>query len=237
LPVAQQHRCSGRTRGLSEIGRGEDDRCKYRRRQGKPDGAGTARISTDPAEEQNVPDRWTSIRREEKADMYRFVLGLVFCLGGCAVPEVEADELARGRCLQVGDEVVCPGDLPAEDLRVSASISERMRATCRQLLDRSGVDRISTCPIGPSDVGDFRLPGKARCLRDSYVFTALAYCWRSECLQNKGVTEADYQAGRSRLSPDWEAQAASNMLEAAGRLCRVSTSETACTSSDIVSCP
>ena len=68
--------------------------------------------------------------------------------------------------------------------------------------------------------GDLELPGRAGCLRDSYVFTAIAYCWRSECLARQGVTEADVLAGRAITSPERESSWARKMLEDASRCAR-----------------
>jgi hypothetical protein len=107
---------------------------------------------------------------------------------------------------------------------------------CRTLLDRSGVEAESRCPRGPEDAGDLQLPGRAGCLRDSYVFTAIAYCWRSECLARAGVTEDDVLAGRASSSPARESVWAIRMLENASRLCGRPGSAT-CTTSEIVSCP
>jgi hypothetical protein len=107
--------------------------------------------------------------------MYRFVLGVVLGVGACSVPEVEPEALASGQCVRVGSEVVCPGDLPSRHRPLPASTSALNRATCRELLDRSGMDRINTCPLQPGDAGEVKLPAEALCMRDSYVLTALVY--------------------------------------------------------------
>jgi hypothetical protein len=107
---------------------------------------------------------------------------------------------------------------------------------CRTLLQASGVEALSRCPGGSGEAGHLELPGRAVCLRDSYVFTAIAYCWRSECLARQGVTEADVLAGRAITSPERESIWARQMLEDASQLCAQAGAADACTTSGIVSC-
>jgi hypothetical protein len=83
------------------------------------------------------------------------------------------------------------------------------------------------------------LPGQATCVRDSYVFTAIAYCWRSECFAKLGVTEEDVRAGKTTTSPPREAKAGLEMMEGAMRLCTSSPSSSgpSCSTSTLLACP
>jgi hypothetical protein len=121
----------------------------------------------------------------------------------------------------------------------ASSVAFGDREVCQALMEKSGVENNSRCPASPTDPGDLKLPGEALCLRDSYVFTALASCWHSQCLGKQGVTEADVRAGRARSSPARQAHAARLMLDAVGRLCKSAHHQgggTSCTTSGLVPC-
>jgi hypothetical protein len=171
--------------------------------------------------------------------MNRGVVGLLVLIGACA----DADGAGDSWQPELTGTAMTPASPGAEQgaadsaarlptAPVEAYIGQSM---CRILLDRSGVESASRCPREPVDAGHLQLPGKAGCLRDSYVFTAIAYCWRSECLAAQGVTEDDVLAGRASTSPARESVWAIRMLEDASRLCGRSSS--ACTTSEIVACP
>jgi hypothetical protein len=159
--------------------------------------------------------------------MRRFVGVVALLAAACAGPELELDEIADP---EVTDQMG-----PLHDPETL-----RMRDACRDLMERSGIYPSSRCPVGPSDPGDLQLPlgGQAGCLRDAYVFTALAYCWRSQCLEDAGVTEGDVEAGQAPSSPMTEAREAARMLTAAELLCTGGSEAThSCTTAALLSCP
>jgi hypothetical protein len=167
--------------------------------------------------------------------MKRSVGVVVLLAGACAGPELELDDLTGGVGLEVPDQNGTGDALLSSRSSLRDPEAARMRDVCRDLVARSGVSTTSRCPVEPGDYGDLRLPGEAGCLRDAYVFTALAYCWRSLCLETQGVTEADALAGASSTSPLREARSATRMLAMAGQLC--TQTQASCTTSAILSCP
>lgn len=170
--------------------------------------------------------------------MKRVVGVVVLLAGGCAGPDLHFHDLTNGVGLEVADPASTGADLLSSRSSLGDPDALRMRDACRQLLLRSGIDQTSRCPIGPGNPGDLRLPGDAGCLRDAYVLTALAYCWRSECLESSGVTEADVRAGKASTSPAQEARSALRMLSLAGQLCTgTAQAQASCTTSALVSCP
>ncbi len=158
---------------------------------------------------------------------------MALMVGGCSGPEMQFSDLGSTVGLQGPEE---SSDLLTGHSSVQSPDARRMQAICRQLMDRSGISAISRCPTAAGDRGELRLPASPGCVRDSYVLTALAYCWRSECLNAAGITEADLAAGRADSSPLQEARAAGRMLEQAGRLCG-SGPQTSCSTSGLIACP
>jgi hypothetical protein len=158
--------------------------------------------------------------------MNRAVVGLALVIGAC---------MEAGQDGGPGGE---SGEEPASSLLPEQPDLYEGQWMCRTLMQTSGVEPLSRCPTGPGDPGDLKLPGRAGCLRDSYVFTAIAYCWRSECLARQGVSEADVLAGRASTSPDRESRLARKMLENASSLCTAPDAPAdTCTTSSIVACP
>ncbi len=148
-----------------------------------------------------------------------------------------AGALAVGACAEPGLEGEPPVTAASEAALVPPDRYEG-QAMCRTLVRAAGVEPISRCPVGPGDYGDLQLPGQAVCLRDAYVFTAIAYCWRSECLDRQGVTDEDVRAGRAASTPAEESRWARRMLEDASRLCgRTPVEPDTCSTSNIVACP
>ena len=98
------------------------------------------------------------------------------------------------------------GARPDDQASVVPTDSYEGETMCRILVAASGVEPVSRCPLGPGDAGDSQLPGQAGCLRDSYVLTAIAYCWRSGCLARQGVTDADVEGGRAASTPAEESR-------------------------------
>jgi hypothetical protein len=155
--------------------------------------------------------------------MKRAVVVLFFLVGACEQPE---GPLLGGLAAEE----------PAGRLALDGPDTYDGQWMCRLLMQASGVEAASRCPAGADDPGQLELPGRAGCLRDSYVFTAIAYCWRSECLARQGVTEADVLAGRAASSPERESRWARKMLADASTLCGSEDPAAACTTSGIVAC-
>jgi hypothetical protein len=155
--------------------------------------------------------------------MKRAVVVVFVLIGAC---EQSAGPLAAGLAAEE----------PAAGLSLDGPYAYEGQWMCRLLMQASGVEAASRCPAAADDPGQLELPGRAGCLRDSYVFSAIAYCWRSECLARQGVTEGDVLAGRAASSPERESRWARKMLEDASSLCGSEDPAAACTTSDIVAC-
>jgi hypothetical protein len=152
--------------------------------------------------------------------MVRVACLILLAVGACGDPELDGGAPVAGRTDLPASGAAGP---PTSDVSYDAEASAR----CRSLIQRSGIEAISSCPSGSDDPGTLVLPDRPGCLRDSYLATALAYCWRSECLTRQGPADEP----RARDEAGW----ALDMLADAASLCR--QADDSCTMTPLLPCP
>jgi hypothetical protein len=83
-------------------------------------------------------------------------------------------------------------------------------------------------------------PTFGSCIRDSYVDTAVQYCWAAECYAEKGVDDSTVAQGLAEMTPEDAAALAIEQLENARALCSnapVFGTPQRCPTTDFYPCP